>query len=308
MRKFLLKVCLVLVLFVVANVLLLWLIPKDGNAYECAYNQKIALLESTPSPRIILLGGSTVAFGTDSKRIIDSLGYPVVNFGLNKGVGIRYLMDDYLQYVRPGDVVVLQIEYDNFFNGGNGNYRDLTQLLIATDYRNLDRLNWHQWVNAVEGVPAAVIGNINRLVKYPIRRTWDKPSNGNVFFCDGFNEYGDEVNHLAFKGVGAKATGRRETREVDADFLSWFNTVVRQYEEAGAKVIMMPPVDVQTCFKEYYNDHIETALKSINRWYVVEPEYMVLDDSCSYDGGSHVTKEGVRQNTDHLIGILRKQL
>ena len=307
MRKFLFKILLVLVLFIVANVLLLWLIPKDGNAYECAYNQKLELIANTPQPRIILIGGSTVAFGTDSKRIMDSLHCHVVNFGLNKGVGIRYLLDDCLQYIRKGDVVVLQIEYDNFFNGGNGNVRDLTQLLIATDWRNLSHLNAQQWSNVIQGVPAAVIGNINRLIKYPIRKSWDKPSNGNVFFKDGFNAYGDEVNHLAFKGTGARATGRREEREVDTDFLQWFERILKQYESAGAKVIMMPPVDVETCFKEGYSDKLEVALKSINRWYVVPPTYMVLDDSCSFDGGAHVTKEGVRQNTGHIIEILRQQ-
>lgn len=308
MKRFWLKGLLVVFLFLMANVILLWGIPKDGNAYECAYNQKLELIANTPQPRIILIGGSTVAFGTDSRRIIDSLHCHVVNFGLNKGVGIRYLLDDCLQYVRKGDIVVLQIEYDNFFNGGNGNVRDLTQLLIATDWRNLSHLNWQQWSNVIQGVPAAVIGNINRLVKYPIRKSWDKPSNGNVFFKDGFNEYGDEVNHLAFKGIGARATGRREEREVDTDFLMWFDKTVQQYESAGAKVIMMPPVDVETCFKEGYNDKLEVALKSINRWYVVNPKYMVLDDSCSYDGGGHVTKEGVRQNTGHIIEILRKEL
>lgn len=308
MKRFLLKSLLVICLFVMTNVVLLWGIPKDGNAYECAYPQKIGLVEKTPSPRIILIGGSTVAFGTDSKRMMDSLHCHVVNFGLNKGVGIRYLLDDCLQYIRQGDVVVLQIEYDNFFNGGNGNVRDLTQLLIATDWRNFSRLNWHQWSNALEGVPAAVIGNLNRLLKYPIRKSWDKPSGGGVFFKDGFNEYGDEVSHWKFKGIGAKATGKKEERAVDADFLSWFAQILKQYESAGAKVMMVPPVDVTTCFKEEYNSSLETALKSIDRWYIVPPESMVLDDSCSYDGGAHVTREGVRQNTGHLIEILRQAL
>ena len=308
MKRFWLKGLLVVFLFVVANVLLLWGIPKDGNAYECEYNHKLELIASTPQPRIILIGGSTVAFGTDSKRIMDSLHCHVVNFGLNKGVGIRYLLDDCLQYVRKGDVIVLQIEYDNFFNGGNGNVRDLTQLMIATDWRNATRLNAQQWSNVLQGVPAAVIGHINRLLKYPIRKSWDKPSNGNVFFKDGFNEYGDEVNHLAFKGVGARATGRREEREVDTDFLQWFKDIVLQYEAAGAKVLMIPPVDVETCFREGYSDKLEPALKSIGRWYVVPPASMVLNDSCSYDGGGHVTKEGVRQNTGHLIEILRQAI
>ena len=110
MKRFWLKGLLVVFLFVVANAVLLWGIPKDGNAYECEYNHKVELIASTPQPRIILIGGSTVAFGTDSRRIMDSLHCHVVNFGLNKGVGIRYLLDDCLQYVRKGDVIVFQIQ------------------------------------------------------------------------------------------------------------------------------------------------------------------------------------------------------
>ena len=71
---------------------------------------------------------------------------------------------------------------------------------------------------------------------------------------------------------------------------------------------MLPPVDVETHHKEVYNDNIEVALKDIGWPYVVNHTYMVLDDSCSFNGGYHVNKDGVRQNTNHIIEVLRKEL
>lgn len=71
---------------------------------------------------------------------------------------------------------------------------------------------------------------------------------------------------------------------------------------------MIPPVNVKSNHLVTYNEKIPDALKSINHPYVVSPFYMLLDDSCSFDTGYHVNREGVKQNTKHLIKILRSEL
>lgn len=71
---------------------------------------------------------------------------------------------------------------------------------------------------------------------------------------------------------------------------------------------MTPPVNIKSNHEETINEKIPNALKSINHPYVVSPFYMLLEDSFSFDTGYHVNREGVKQNTIHLIKILRSEL
>lgn len=66
----------------------------EQDGYLQAYNKKCQLLEDTPSPRIIFVGGSNLAFGLDSQRIKDSLNINVINYGLHAGIGLKYMIDD----------------------------------------------------------------------------------------------------------------------------------------------------------------------------------------------------------------------
>src|SRR4051812_14897263 len=94
----------------------------DDN-YLAAVLEKDRLIRNTPSPKIILVGGSNLAFGIDSKAIQDSLGLKVVNMGLYAKLGLRYMLAQVKPYIKPGDIVVVVPEYDQFYgdfaNGDN---------------------------------------------------------------------------------------------------------------------------------------------------------------------------------------------
>ena len=308
MKKFICKIILLAVVFVVTNVVLLFAIPKDKNAYLCEYNKKIHLLETTQEPRMIFIGGSSIAFGTDSKLVSDSLHYHVINFGLHGGIGIRYPMEDALQYIRKGDVVVLQFEYGNFFAGGNGNRETFASLMISTNWRNTQILNAEQWMNIITGIPRASVKGVIRLLKYLKYRNLDTPKTGpkHIPAASGFNKYGDEVNHFNYPSKKYVATGKKQQdkEKVDIEFMDWLADAIKQYEQAGAKVVLLPPVCIKSHFIHAYNDNIEKALEAIHNPYIVSPSSMVLDDNYTFDTGYHVNREGCNQNTQNIIRSL----
>lgn len=91
----------------------LFLIPPDPANYFQASLLKSDLLKNTPSPRLIVIGGSNVAFGVDSEALETAFGMPVINVGLHGGLGeISYR--EVSEYIRPGDIVVLMPEYHMF--------------------------------------------------------------------------------------------------------------------------------------------------------------------------------------------------
>ncbi len=87
--------------------------------------------------------------------------------------------------------------------------------------------------------------------------------------------------------------------------LYWFAFKQLRWQnfKAGADVIMLPPVCPRARFYSAFSDKIVYALKEMQYPYIVSPDLMALDDSCSF-GGYHVNKEGVKQNTKHIIDAI----
>lgn len=305
MKRFIKKILLFTLLFVTINLVLLFSIPKDCNAYLCEYNHKVELIDKTPQPRMMFIGGSNIAFGINSKTIIDSLHINVINLGLHGGIGIRFPLEDYLQYVKKGDIVVIQMEYENY-KGGNGELETFLPLMVATDWRKTYLLNLQQWENIVLGVPQVAIGNLKRLIKYPFTGSFDTSTESvdYGYSKSGFNEFGDEVSHLNYPSKYPSIKKDKE-QEISIDFLEWLTGAIQRYEEVGAKVVMLPPVIIASHFKAHYNDNIEKALEKFHHPYIVKPEYMSLHDSCVFNTRYHVNAEGVKQNTAHIISVFK---
>lgn len=295
-------------ILVAVNLVLLFAIPKDHNAYLCEYDHKIQLIDTTSQPRTILIGGSNIAFGTDSKMIKDSLRCNVINLGLHGGIGIRYPLEDCLKYIKKGDIVVFQFEYDDFFSGGNGIPETFPAFMVVNDWRNINQLNIYQWKNIIIGTPGEALKNMKRLAVFLLRGSFDSPTVNTkyAYVKSGFNEYGDEISHIKFPNIKYISSGKPDTRKVNNIFMNWLAKTIRQYEQVGAKVVMLPPVCIESHFKVSYNDNIERALININHPYLTNPESMVLHDSCAFNTGYHMNKEGVRQNTRNIIKNLKR--
>lgn len=308
MKKFLLKIILVLSLFLVLNLALLFLVPLDKNAYLYEYNDKVTLLETVEQPRIIFVGGSNLTFGIDSKTIQDSLEINVINFGLHAGVGIRYMLDNCLHYVKQGDIVVVQMEYSNFFETSNGEPETLAPLMMANGWQNFWEMNAEQKKNAIKGLPQVGFGNIKRCLSYLKTQKWDSAPSGSKFEYrrSGFNDYGDEVSHYKYKHEQlAVSNSQVQGGEIDADFVRWLKNTLKQYEQKGVKVVMMPPLCTHSIYLLKYRDDIGQCLSSIGYSYVVSPNELALDDSFSFGGGYHLTYQGVVQGTALIIEYLK---
>lgn len=308
MKHYILKLLRCITLFIILIVSLVWLIPIDKNNYLMAYKSKTARLITCPTPRIVFIGGSNLAFGLDSHMIEDSLHCHVVNMGLHGGIGIRYPVEDCLKHIRPGDIVVFQFEYGNFFSGGNGEPETMPQLMMVTGWRNLGSLNTQQLINVLIGLPRLAASNAMRLIKVCDTGSFDTPDKHTVFkyVASGFNDLGDEVSHWHLPPQSFEESNAMETNAVNQDFMKWLDLAIKRYEDMGATVILLPPVCPKSHFDCCYHDNIEQALDSIKRPYVVTPQSMTIDDCYNYNGGYHINRDGVTINTTRIIHLLKR--
>ena len=86
--------------------------PRIRRGFLAAAIDKRARAQNTVGrARILVVGGSSAAFGVDSKMIEQTVGRPVVNLGLHGAAGALYILNVAMVEARPNDVVVLQLEY-----------------------------------------------------------------------------------------------------------------------------------------------------------------------------------------------------
>ena len=111
-----LSIILILVLvlspFIVTSAMALALPNPYGNTFVGALGDKYDLLTQTEGEKIIVVGGSSVAFGIRSDIIAEYTDMQVVNFGLYAALGTKLMLDLSRDGVSRGDIVIVTPELD----------------------------------------------------------------------------------------------------------------------------------------------------------------------------------------------------
>lgn len=86
-----------------------------GGSYYAELPGMAEKLKTTDGPKVVIVGGSSVAFGVDSELMEQVLGqcgyeYTVCNFGLYAAVGTSAMLELSKNYVNENDIVILAIE------------------------------------------------------------------------------------------------------------------------------------------------------------------------------------------------------
>lgn len=101
----------ILLILSIPAALLLWgfcLPAQYDETFMGELKYKAGQLETAAGPRIVLVGGSSLAFGVDSALMERELpGYTVVNFGMYAALGTTVMMDLSEPVIREGDIVIL---------------------------------------------------------------------------------------------------------------------------------------------------------------------------------------------------------
>ncbi len=112
MRRFVLRSLLFLLLQgLIASLILPAALSHPRPGYLAALDDKLKLVQTVESPRVIFVGGSSVAFGIDSQIFEQGLGRPAINLGLHGALGLDFYLRIVEQHCQAGDMIVLLPEY-----------------------------------------------------------------------------------------------------------------------------------------------------------------------------------------------------
>jgi len=221
-------------------------IKPDPDHYFAGSLLHIQLLENTPSPRIILIGGSNVSLGLDAELMQKTLGIPVINAGLHAGLGLAPLRE-VQEYIREGDVIIISLEYDLFANQDvmDGNPVFLSDWIEYSPHRIAYLSN--PWKEA-PGIYATMLQRkVNRKVNtYLFGGSLNEVRN--VFVGTKYDLNGDFIGHLQAASTNPRKIPATPypVSVVQEDifvFLEHFNRIAR---EKGARVYFEAPASRQS--------------------------------------------------------------
>jgi hypothetical protein len=284
-----------------------------ASDYLAAARQKQRRLESISSPKIVLVGGSNLAFGVDSTKLGDSLHVPVANMGLRGSLGLTYMFNEVKNQIANGDIIVLCPESKLFYENLPDNGTIIIESLL-TYPEGVKYVDFREFVS-----PQVNLANCLRQVFIDKWRIYgykfsvllathlkDWPHE-DTYCCRSFDSKGDHVAHLNRKSSPIEpeefCDGRGENYTAALQKMADFAAFAA---DRGARVVfVMPPFPAGA---KYYDkrkglyDHIYSAIKSVKNVDVIcSQERYIFNENLFYDTANHLNAQGRRLRTEYLI-------
>ena len=270
---------------------------------------KLSRLENAPGKRIIVIGGSGMAFAVDSALIEQEFpGCTAVNMGMYADLGVRFLLDLTENELREGDIVILSPEQHtqtlscwfgarSALQGMDGNVSML---------RHVSREDLGTLIGALPGFT---------LEKLCFMSTGDHPEGEGIYKRSSFNEYGDIASPLASANImpgyyDPSVTVSYDPAILEDAFAERLRSYAAHAHKKGAEVYwyFCPAnrlaVDASATPEDFYDFLYETLDFPI----LGDPANAVMDEAWFFDTDFHLNQSGRTVFTVQLIRDLKAQL
>ncbi|MDQ1087558.1 hypothetical protein [Siphonobacter sp. SORGH_AS_1065] len=300
MKKLLIKLSLfvLLILFFLTVGLIMPSTPRTQSSFITAKRDKDSLLKAAAGKRLILVGGSNLSFGINSKLIQDSLKVNPINTGLHAAIGICYMLDATKQFIKRNDIIVVVPEYDQYYGDvAYGKEELLRSIFDNKNYDDLLHLRYTQWLKIIRYMP-----------KYALSKFKISEYRGYIhdkYYSRGsFNDFGDVYTHWQ------DSTQKFQSQVIKGDMNESVIRELRNFQkialEKGAKMYISFPC-------------IDTLSYNINKSKITKVEILIhqyfdvlgssgayaMPESVMFNTPYHLTKKGADIRTQKLIYDLK---
>ncbi len=269
--------------------------PRASQSLLMSAIKKDSLLQNTPSPRMIFVGGSNLSFGLNSKIIHDSLGINPINTGIHASIGLKFMMDNTLNYIRKGDIVILIPEYNHFYRDVDFGSVELLRMVFDVKRHNIKLLNDAQLLKLVPFIPKYAV---SKYIPIEYTHLMIDP----VYSVNSFNEYGDVFKHWDMEQQDFSPYGQINSAfEYDnIEMIKEFNSSIK---EKGASLYITYPSLQATSYNNAAEQikRVENELQKINLKILGTPEKYKIPDSMMFNTPYHLLKKGVDYRTKLFI-------
>jgi hypothetical protein len=273
--------------------------------YFAAIVDKHKYAQSIQKPKIILAGGSNLAFGIASDSIEKALQRPVVNLGLYVGFGLDFMLQETLSEVKKGDLVILSMEY-YLKKSGDDYSKQMGAFAYAPAYKYVGYTNW---LDLWEKKAAFFARYTRNLIFFPNRiklpQIDDKISD---YFRKGFSPKGDLLAHLNNPPIRPLNDLEYINKQDYSPEIQAINQFIKEVRAKGGEVYWSYPCYSKTGFDlnkeslEYYEKQIQ---KNVNCLKINTLKNGIYPDNCFYDTHFHLFGNCRIERTQKLIDTLK---
>lgn len=278
-------------------------------------SEKYERLCSIEEKKIVIVGGSSAAFGLNSKMIEDELGYKTVNFGLYADLGTKLMMDLSRASVNEGDIFILAPEMsaqtlslyfgsETALEAMDGSFSMLSHV-GKDDYDSLVGAAWK-------------VGSSK--LRYLI--SGERPVNQGAYKKENFNEYGDNTfdrpyNELTGYGNPIKLDFSADFEDDELteyeEFIEYVNDYTAFIRSHGGEVYFsFPPMNEKAVFESSTDESIRAFYKnlclSLDCKVISNVFDYIIDDGYFFDSEFHLNSSGVTVRTVKLIDDIKREL
>ncbi len=298
-KKTLLFLCIPIAIFILG--MLLPPTPRAKQSLLLVAPIKDSLLVHTQEPRIIFLSGSSIGFGLVSQMVKDSIGRNPINMGIHGGMGLYYLLDHTLPFVKKGDIVVLAPEYHQFY----GNFCEGSEELVRVFFDNSNPMGYLN-LRPVQLRKTYVFLPRYALSKFTFSQYFNLKTH-EFYSKRAFNQYGDVVQHW-----GQTWPNPVVFQRIDGDY---FNHDVMQAVVAFADAVKAKGATLYYTFPAYQDVSFEAGQQQIDQYWrelqkqpleiLGTPERYRMTPDFIFDTPYHLNKAGMEKRTALLLEDLQ---
>ena len=316
MRAFLQRFAWFLAIQLLVATAVLWSYRRQNPAkesYLAASIDKQSLVATQASPRLILIGGSSLAFGVDSARIAAACGRKPVNMGLNGALGLKFMLAQVEPFVRPGDWILIAPEYQQFARTSARS--EMLANILEIDPGNARLLGGAEWselfdrgfIQRFGRMARAVIGRPSHVLR---RESTERTRT--VYRRGAFNANGDVVAHLTAKAkrISAAEFQFRYREDLARRTIAQLNQFAAMAQARGARVWFSHPPLPREVFAANCEEllRLETTLKAGLAFpRLDEAEELLFPLDHFFDTWYHLGAPGVEERTRLLAARMGQQ-
>lgn len=241
MKKFIYKsllfVSLMLVLIGGISASVLFALPPQFNStYQHALSLQYDSLEKLHSPKVVVMGDSSVPFSLNAPLMKKLLGMPVQTLGIHSGTGMEYILSLSKCNIHKGDIMVVELE-----PSGEDTFSPSVILTACENNFSMYRyFSVNDWKKVISYYPSYLI----KKVKYSmnIRDAQIPAYDGHSFSRDGNYNYYRKNCTLPRRLTGPDEKTEFSKKGYTAELISYLNSYNRYCRERGATfLVSFPP-------------------------------------------------------------------
>ncbi len=315
MKSNLLKsfIALILVLILPLSVLAAGIMMPSyyGESYYAQLPELYHRLYGTQGKKLVLIGGSNIAFGVDTQLLQDTLkeqgyDYTVCPFGLYAAVGSSAMLSLAEDALGAGDIVILAIEptpetLSTYF-GATAFWKcceDAPELILKLSSQQCSTLAGNYIPYLQERFSIWMDGTAPRGEGVYAKASFDETCN--MIY--------DRAGNAMVLGYDTAAPVDFSTLTVQAEFAQQVNEFITLAESKGANVYLsFSPVNRSALTNADTQPLFDLFAETFHCPIISDPENYVLDSGWFFDSNFHLNSSGARVRTARLAGDILAQL